>query len=123
MQNHIPEQSGRGSAATEQLKPQHAAAKWNALIDDTLVLAPQRIVRTSVLVEQAGVLAGKLLVRDHGGEEDVAIAHDELIDLAKGNVFYTVDECDAPPKRKATKPPKLALFVDDRPEITLNRTR
>lgn len=111
---------GRSVAAAEPPKSQHAAAKWNALIDDTLVLAPQRVVRTSLLLEQADVAADKVLVRDHGSDEDVAMGNGEQIDLAQGNVFYVVDMCDAPPKRKCTKPAKLALFVDDRPEVTLN---
>src|SRR4051812_25087550 len=110
-------QSGRGIAAAEQTQ---SVAQWNALIDDTLVPAPQRIVRASVLLEQAGVSPDKVLVRDHGGEENIAFGRDELIDLARGNVFYIVDACDAPPKRQCTKPAKLALFVDDRAEITLN---
>jgi hypothetical protein len=120
MRNNNPEQSGHGLAAAEELKSQRAAAKWNALIEDTLVPSPQRDVRAHVLLAQAGVGAGKVLVRDHGGEEDVAMEHDELINLALGNVFYVVDACDALPKRKCTKPAKLALFVDDRPEVTLN---
>jgi Multiubiquitin len=120
MQANKATQLGRSVAAAEQSKPQHAAAKWNALINDTLVPAPQRVVRVSVLLEQAGVAADKVLVRDHGSEEDVATGHDELIDLAHGNVFYVVDACDAPPIRECIKPAKLALFVDDRPEVTLN---
>src|SRR5437763_1656921 len=120
MNNDNPQQSGHGIAAAEESKRQGAAAKWNALIEDTLVPAPQRVVRAGVLLAQAGVTAEKILVRDHGDEEDVALGHDELVDLAKGNVFYIVDSCDAPPKRKCTKPAKLALFIDDRPEITLN---
>jgi hypothetical protein len=119
MQANNPTQSGRGVAEAEQSKSQHAAAKWNALINDTLVLAPQRVIQTGVLLEQAGA-ADKVLIRDHGSDEDVALDRDELIDLAEGNVFYIVDACDTPPKRKCTKPAKLALFVDDRPEITLN---
>jgi len=96
------------------------APKWAALIDDTLVPAPQREVCASVLLAQAGVEPGKVLVRDHGGEEDVAVGHDELVDLARGNVFYVVSVCDGPPQRSCTKPAKLALFVDDRPEVALN---
>ena len=96
------------------------APKWAVLIDDTMVLAPQRQVRASVLLAQAGVPEGKILVRDHGGEDDVALAPTDVIDLAKGNVFYVVDACDAPPKRECVKPAKLAFFVDDHAEETLN---
>jgi hypothetical protein len=39
--------------------------------------------------------------------------------LAEGNVFYAVSECDAPKPTGQHTPPKLAFFVDDRPEETL----
>ena len=110
----------RSHAANENTPDCRPAPKWAALIDDTLVPAPQREVRASVLLAQAGTKPGHVLVRDHGGEEDVAIGGDEVVDLEQGNVFYTVPACDAPGKRHCTKPPKLALFVDDRPEVTLN---
>jgi len=120
MHNDNPQQSDHGVTAAEELESQNAAARWNALIEDTLVPAPQRFVKASVLLAQAGIPAGKVLVCDHGGEQDVAVGHDDLVDLARGNVFYVVNTCDAPSKEKSTKPAKLALFVDDRPEITLN---
>lgn len=120
MKNDNPGEPGHGTAAAEEVKPHSAEAKWNALIDDAMVPAPQRVVQASVLSAQAGIATNKTLVRDHGGEEDVAIGHDDLVDLARGNVFYVGDSCDAPPKRKSRKPAKLALFIDDRPEITLN---
>lgn len=119
MKNEI-KPTGQAERLAEHTQNCSPASKWAALIDDALVPAPQREVRASVLLAQAGVEPGKVLVRDHGGEEDVAIEHDEVIDLAKGNVFYVAAACDAPPKRPCTKPAKLALFVDDRPEITLN---
>ncbi len=96
------------------------APKWAALIDDILVPAPQHEVRASVLLAQAGANLGQTLVRDHGSEHDVPVAPDELVNLEHGNVFYTVPNCDAPSKHHCTKPPKLALFVNDRPEVTLS---
>ncbi|MDB6031387.1 MAG: hypothetical protein JWM16_1725 [Verrucomicrobiales bacterium] len=96
------------------------APKWAASIDDTLVLSPQRQVHASVLLAQAGVQEGKVLVRDHGGDPDAAIGHAEIIDLSKGNVFYVVAACDAPGKSDCLKPAKLALFLNDRPEETMN---
>jgi hypothetical protein len=94
--------------------------KWAALVDDTLVPLPTRQVLASVLLAQADAQAGHVLVRDHGGEQDVAITAHEVVDLERGNVFYLVPACNAPKKCDCTKPAKLALFVDDRPEITLN---
>jgi hypothetical protein len=110
----------RSHAANKNAPDCCPAPKWAALIDDTLVPAPQREVRASVLLAQAGAKSGYVLVRDHGGGEDVALAADEVVNLEHGNVFYTVPACDAPEKRLCTKPAKLALFVDDRAEITLN---
>ncbi|MGD0650801.1 MAG: hypothetical protein ABSA97_06640 [Verrucomicrobiia bacterium] len=117
---NLPNQTGQTDSLARDAQSCKPTAKWAALIDDTLVPAPQREVRASVLLEQVAAAPNTALVRDTGGEEDVAIGHDELVDLAKGNVFYLVPNCDAPPKCHCTKPPKLALFVDDRPEITLN---
>jgi hypothetical protein len=84
------------------------------------VSSPQRLVLASVLLAQGGVQPDKVLVRDHGGENDVAISPEEIVDLAHGNVFYVVPSCDSPATQGCIKPAKLAFFVDDRPEITLN---
>ena len=111
---------GHDKPVAEHAPDCRPAPKWAALIDDTLVPAPQREVRAGVLLAQAGAKAGLVLVRDHGGEEDVAMAAEEVVNLEHGNVFYTVPACDAPEKRHCTKPAKLALFVDDRPEVTSN---
>lgn len=123
MNNENPGEAGHGTTAAEKVKPQNAQARWNALIDDVMVPAPQRIVDAGVLLAQAGIATGKTLVRDHGGGADVAIGHEERVDLARGNVFFIVDSCDAPRPGEAMKPAKLALFIDDRPEITLNPTQ
>ena len=113
-------QEGHGKPVAEHATVCSSAPKWAALINDTFVPAPKREVRASVLLAQAGAKPGHVLVRDHGGEQDVTIAEEEVVNLEHGNVFYTVPDCDAPKKCHCTKPPKLALFVDDRPEITLN---
>src|SRR5258706_10924621 len=77
------------------------ASKWATLIDDTLIPAPQRFVTAKVLLAQAGA-ESKILVRDHGGTEDLSLEPDQLLDLAQGNVFYVVAPCDAPPKVDCT---------------------
>jgi hypothetical protein len=120
MMNNTSNESGQAEGLTEHAQNCYPAPKWAALIDDALVPAPQRQVRADVLLAQASVESGKVLVRDHGGEEDAVIERDAIVDLAQGNVFYVVSACDAPPKRDCRQPAKLALFVDDRPEITLN---
>jgi len=96
------------------------ASKWNALIEDTAIPAPQQVVPAKVLLAQAGVGGGKVLVRDQDGGQDQAIGGAEMVDLALGNVFYVLPECDAPFGKHHLAPPKLAFFVDDRPEITIN---
>jgi hypothetical protein len=111
---------GQAKNLAEHAQISRPAPKWAALIDDTMVLAPQRHVLGSVLLAQAGVHGAKVLVRDHGGEADETITPTESIDLAKGNVFYVVAACEAPAKHDRVKPAKLALFVNDHPEETLN---
>lgn len=113
-------EEGHGQAVAEHAPACRPAPKWAALIDDTLVFAPHQEVYVSVLLAQAGAKQGHVLVRDQGGGEDVAMSADELANLEHGNVFYTVPACNAPEKGHCTKPPKLALFVDDRSEVTLN---
>ena len=110
---------GQATGLERLTQPCSRAPKWAALIDDTLVPAPQREVRASVLLAQFGAKPGYVLVRDYGGEQDVAIAEDEVVNLERGNVFYLVPSCDAPNQSHCTKFAKLAFFVDDRPEITL----
>ena len=112
--------TGQAEGLAEHAQHCSPAPKWAALIDDTLVPAPQREVRASVLLAQASAKPGHVLVRDHGGEQDVPIAEDEVVDLGNGNTFYVVASCDAPKTCHCTKPAKLAFFVDDRPEITFN---
>lgn len=95
------------------------AAKWAAVVDDKFVPAPQRRVAVKVLKTQASIPPENILVRDLGGEHDVPLNDDLLIDLTEGNVFYSVPACEAPKPTGQHAPPKLALFVDDRPEETL----
>lgn len=117
--NNISNPEGRIEHSAKQVLECRPAPKWTALINDTLVPAPQRDVRANVLLAQAGVKSSHILVRDHGGEQDVSFAGDAVVNLEHGNVFYTVSACDAPKMCHCTNPAKLALFVDDRPEITL----
>ena len=91
-------------------------AKWAALVDDEVVWAPARRVQAIVLLEQAGE-DGKVLVRDHNSPNDVLIGKDDDVDLAEGNIFYTLDGGEAQPRGECQEPAKLAYFIDDRPEI------
>jgi len=95
------------------------ASKWLSSVNDSNVHAPARHVTAQLLKHQAGVPKDHLLVRDHGSDNDVAFAEDAVLDLADGNVFFTVPRCDYRLKGKATAPAKRAFFVDDRPAVTL----
>jgi hypothetical protein len=97
-----------------------AGAKWAALVDDVIVPLPQRVVKVGVIKSQAGVADDHALVRDHNSPDDVVIGDDELVDLALGNNFYRLPKCDVRPRNHCLAPPKLAYFVDDRAEITIN---
>jgi hypothetical protein len=92
-------------------------AKWGALIEDQYIPAPQRRVAVKVLKAQANISPEFVLVRDYGGA-DLALADDEIVDLAEGNVFYAVPRSEAPAVPACLGAAKMAFFVDDRPEIT-----
>jgi hypothetical protein len=108
---------------TETTRQNHdvssGAPKWAATVNDELIPMPQQHVKVRVIREQAAV-GDDTLVRDHDSPNDVLLRDEETIDLAKGNVFYTVKRCDVKPREHCEAPAKLAYFVDDRPEVTVN---
>jgi hypothetical protein len=97
----------------------HPASKWMASVNDENVYAPSRLVKVSVLKSQANVPDDHVLVRDHGSEHDVALGDDGVIDLAEGNVFFSLLRCEYQPRGGCYTPAKMAWFIDDQPEITL----
>lgn len=97
----------------------YSPAKWNVVVNDVVIPAPDQEILIRVLKHQAGVPADHVLVRDHGSEHDVPIEDDAIVDLAEGNVFYTIARCDYRPRGGCTAPAKLAWFIDDVAEITL----
>ena len=92
-------------------------AKWAALIDDTLVHAPQQVVPVDVLKAQAGISCDQVLVRDHNSPHDTVMQDEAEVDLASGNVFYSIRRCDVQDRPVCPSPAKLAYIVDDRAEI------
>ena len=72
-----------------------ANPKWAALLNDIVVPAPQQRIPTTLLRSQAGIGDDLALVRDHNSPDDVVIQDDDTIDLAKGNVFYTLSRHQA----------------------------
>lgn len=95
------------------------SAKWRALVDDTGVPLPQRVVAVAVIRAQSGIGNEFVLVRDHNSPNDVVLDDGDTVDLSEGNVFYTLLRCDVQPRGGCEAPPKLALFVDDRGEVAI----
>lgn len=111
---------GQSDALAEHAQNCSPAPKWAALVDDEPIPLPRKLVTVAVIKAQAEIPTGSVLVRDYDSPDDAVLADEETIDLAKGNVFYTELARDAKPHGHCLAPPKLALFVDDRPELTIN---
>ncbi|MDP0497632.1 MAG: hypothetical protein Q7Q73_15625 [Verrucomicrobiota bacterium JB024] len=97
-----------------------AAPKWAANINDAPVPSPRQKVKVQVLKDNANIPADEVLVRDHNSLDDVYLDDDTVIDLAEGNTFYTVTQCQARPKKQCSSPARMSYFVDDCIEVTLN---
>ncbi|HEY4311874.1 MAG TPA: E2/UBC family protein [Pirellulales bacterium] len=93
--------------------------KWAALVNDVNIPVPQRRAPVSLIKAQAGLGDDQVLVRDHNSPDDVVLENGQTIDLGEGNVFYSLAKCEVQPREHCASPPKLAYFVDDRPEITI----
>lgn len=116
--NVSTEKEGRANAPAGHDKQGHPTAKWAAKIEDQYTASPKRVVKVLVLKEQANIPTECVLVRDYDGEGDVALKNEEEVDLGQGNVFYAVPADEVPAACAGNKGPKLAYFVDDRPEET-----
>ena len=90
-----------------------ADPKFGAVVDDVPYPVPRQKLLVSILKSQAGVGDDVVLVRDHNSPLDVILDDDQLVDLANGNVFYTLSKCDVQPRGHCSSPPKFAYFVDD----------
>lgn len=96
-----------------------AASKWAVLVNDEPIPVPQQRVKVSIIKTQGQVSPGFDLVRDLESPNDTILDDSEIVDLSKGNVFYTL-KCGTKRSGQSDARPKLALFVDDRPEIITN---
>ncbi|RBP39631.1 multiubiquitin [Roseimicrobium gellanilyticum] len=105
--------------SSEDRSNSQRGAKWFAHINDVRIPTPQRRVLVKVLKTQGNSPEAHALVRDHNSPEDPVFADDAVVDLAQGNVFYSVPLCDLKPRGQCTAPPKLAYSVDDGVEITI----
>lgn len=94
-------------------------AKWAAVVNDRPFPLPRRRLRARDILAQAGERVG-MLVRDLNQPQDVPIAAEAEVDLAEGNVFRVISECESPavdPMQHGTA--KLAFFMDDAWEVTV----
>jgi len=107
-----------GSAEETTTPHCQPASKWLTRVNDQNVHAPSRRVKAQVLKDQGGVPADHVLVRDHESQHDVPFADDAEVDLAQGNVFFSVRRCEYEARGGCVGPAKLALFIDDVAEIT-----
>ncbi|WP_020471376.1 hypothetical protein [Zavarzinella formosa] len=106
------------SISTPPPRP-HADAKWVAVVNDTLVPLPRRLLLARDVLAQAGLRG--TLVRDYNQQTDLPLDPSVEIDLAGGNVFLTTEVCEAPVlERHPDAQPKLAFVVDDAWEMTTN---
>jgi hypothetical protein len=94
-----------------------AAPKWAALVNDKIVSMPRQHMAATVIRHQAGIPADHALVRDHNSPDDPIIEDNAKLDLAHGNVFYSVPGCEAKSRPRCASEPKRAYFVDDRWEL------
>jgi hypothetical protein len=110
---------GPGNDPASQSNAYHRLPKWATTVNDVLVLLP-RHVTARLIKQEAGIAADFVLVRDHGSPEDIAFEDDAKLDLAEGNVFYTLTRCELKPAAECVAPPKLAFIIDDQAEESLN---
>lgn len=110
--------AGHGTAVENPTLTCQPASKWLAQISDQTVNAPDRHVKVQVLKDQANVPASHVLVRDHGSSHDVAFDDDATLDLAEGNVFFTMPRCEYEPRGGCVAAAKRAWFIDDEAEVT-----
>lgn len=96
-----------------------ATAKWAAVITDRLFPLPRRTLKARDILDQAGVGNELVLVRDHGGPNDIVLNDEEEVNLGDGNVFKLMPRCEAGPQAPPAEPPKRAFICDDVWEVTL----
>ena len=70
-ENLIIPKSGQGDALAKHPESCQPSPKWAAVVNDALVLLPQRRATARLIKHEAGVAADLVLVRDHGSPNDV----------------------------------------------------
>lgn len=82
--------TGQTTGLAEHAQNCGPAPKWAALVDDEPIPMPRQLVTAAVIKAQAEVAPGSVLVRDYDSPDDTVLTDGELVDLAKGNVFYAM---------------------------------
>jgi len=118
--SNVSKTTGQTTGLAEHARNCSPAPKWAALVDDKPIPMPRQLVTAAIIKAQAEIPPDFVLVRDLDSPDDTVLANEETVDLVKGNVFYRLAACDVKPRELCNAPPKLALFVDDRPEVTIN---
>lgn len=110
---------GHGSAGAKHVQNCSPAPRWAVLVGDRLFPMPRQKLTARVILDQSGHGSDVVLVRDHGGVQDVTFEDEGVVDLAEGNVFRAVPRCEAKPNVHCTEPAKRAFVCDDEWEVTL----
>jgi hypothetical protein len=98
--------------------------KWAVIANDTLIPMPGQHVREAAIREQAGIQGDQALLRDHNSNHDPVMPEGGMIDLAEGNVFYSVPKAESEkPWSACAAPAKLAYVVDDVWEEVIRRAQ
>jgi hypothetical protein len=117
---NIQPPTGRSHVSGAHPQTCPTSPKWAAVVNDALVLLPQSRVSARLVKQQAGAPDEVALVRDYGSPNDTSLADEAQLNLAEGNVFYTVPRCDVKEPSGCAGPAKLAFVVNDHVEQTLN---
>jgi hypothetical protein len=89
------------------------------VVDDRFIPMPRSNVPVALIKSEAGI-RDLALVRDYGSPHDVILDDTATVDLADGNVFYSIPRCDLTERPSCDAPPKLAYFTNDAWEVSLN---
>ena len=119
MNTIVANKEGHGAAVVEQAPFCRPAPKRAVLVNDRMVPMPERLVKVSVIREQAGVPCDHALVRDHNSAHDVVMPDNGTADLAEGTVFYSMPACELKPHPGCSESPKRIVVVDDCWEVVV----
>lgn len=115
-----PQPTASSHAGIPTPRPNKPQPKYACVLGDLLLPMPRAELSALTILEQAGYGPDSVLVRDHGGPDDVTFSHEQIVDLREGNVFSVAARCDHKPNSQCLQPAKLAYAISDSWELTLN---